>query len=63
MGEKRSSIVKNWIEGLTAVPAQDAMIGLIKQEMNWSPEVAWHAGLRDTADWLTDFLAARGAAP
>jgi UDP-glucose 4-epimerase len=45
------------------VPTNVLDISLIKQEMNWSPEVDWQAGLRDTADWLTDFLAARGAAP
>ncbi|MGO9555657.1 MAG: NAD-dependent epimerase/dehydratase family protein [Syntrophobacteraceae bacterium] len=44
------------------VPTNVLDISLIKQEMNWSPEVDWQAGLRDTADWLTDFLAARGAA-
>jgi UDP-glucose 4-epimerase len=44
------------------VPTNVLDIGLIKQEMNWFPKVAWQAGLKDTADWLRDFLAAGRAA-
>ncbi len=40
------------------VPTNVLDIALIKQEMNWFPEVAWEEGLKDTADWLRDFLAA-----
>jgi UDP-glucose 4-epimerase len=45
------------------VPTNVLDIGLIKQEMNWSPKVEWQEGLKDTAAWLRDFLAAGRPAP
>jgi UDP-glucose 4-epimerase len=41
------------------VPINVLDIGLIKREMNWSPKVDWQEGLKDTADWLRNFIAAQ----
>ncbi len=45
------------------VPMNVLDIGLIKQEMNWFPKVAWQAGLKNTADWLRNFLVACRVSP
>lgn len=43
------------------VPKNVLDIGLIKQEMNWSPRVEWEDGLIDTARWLRNYLATEQA--
>ncbi len=39
------------------VPINILDIGLIRREMNWFPKVDWQEGLKDTADWLRNFMA------
>lgn len=40
------------------VPVNILDIGLVKREMNWSPKVEWQEGLKDTADWMRNFMEA-----
>lgn len=41
------------------VPINILDIGLIEREMHWFPQVDWQEGLKDTVDWLQNYIASQ----